>query len=230
MHLWIEGTLGPTHQVAVSKGSACCEECSAEGVFTCAKCSVVRYCGKECQKLNWRKHKHFCINKEDTYPLDDVTFSIVDPTAKAREFQSIDDPGYCIHLAGPDDDISNIADGDEIIVDKQTMSVLFSYCIGTRGPTPKEKKLGGWIYTFKAPSPAGFSRRDIARAVSDKYQWIYKEEERFAGQPPRMGGLFLNRGPTQGPFCISMHDLSDLVLHTLSYNYVMGVWTLGIDS
>lgn len=215
--------------------TACCERCLAEGKFSCGKCGVLRYCSRACQQAHWGAHKHLCIDKVDTFPLPDVTFKIVDPKAAPGDYSSAEEPSGYISLACPDEDIANISDGDAIVVPKQRMSVLFQYCLGTCGPSKRERLMGGWIFDFHADAgAAGFSRRDVARNVSAKYQWLYREEERASPVPQREAGasgfVMLNRRPTQGPYRISMHDLEDLVLHTLSYNCRLGVWTLGIDS
>jgi len=133
-------------------------------------------------------------------------------------------------MANPDRDIDFIVDGDDIVVRKPSISVFFSYCIGTSGPSALEKTMGGWVFELSAPTLEGFSRRDIARAVCSKYQWIYDEEEKAVGDPGPISAFMMNRAPSNGPFCISMHRLGDLVLHTLTYHPDLRIWTLGIDS
>jgi len=37
-----------------------CKICGSAGLFNCAKCHYATYCGKECQKIDWRTHKIMC--------------------------------------------------------------------------------------------------------------------------------------------------------------------------
>lgn len=38
-----------------------CEICGkSEDIKRCAKCKVVAYCSRECQKSDWKKHKKIC--------------------------------------------------------------------------------------------------------------------------------------------------------------------------
>lgn len=81
------------------------------------------------------------------------------------------------------------------------------------------------------------------------YQRVYKKEEETStiDCATRMGGVSLNRGFTNGKvsarsrrcggklttlpqYCISMHDLEDLILHTGYYNEETRKMDLGIDS
>ena len=43
-----------------------CSECDEIGSQRCSKCKVKYYCGRECQKLGWPKHKKTCGKKDDT--------------------------------------------------------------------------------------------------------------------------------------------------------------------
>lgn len=47
-------------------------KCSSCGLLTkhargCSACKVVYYCGKNCQKMHWKRHKHYC-GKNDSNP------------------------------------------------------------------------------------------------------------------------------------------------------------------
>ena len=63
---------------------------------------------------------------------------------------------------------------------------------------------------------SGFTGADLISATARAYQFCFDKE----GPRPPSFGLLLNRPPSKGAFHISMHDLGDLVLHTL---YVRGV-------
>ena len=86
-----------------------------------------------------------------------------------------------------------------------------------------------------------FTRFSLARAISELYQYIYKEEEETATLPiesmeerySRTGkgrSLAFNRAPSNGIYNIYGHDLGDLVLHTVYYDPNEDLYTLGIDS
>ena len=37
-----------------------CRTCGAEGEKICQRCKIARYCSAECQREDWKKHKHVC--------------------------------------------------------------------------------------------------------------------------------------------------------------------------
>lgn len=37
-----------------------CEVCGKKSTSTCGKCKLTRYCSKECQRKDWKKHKNLC--------------------------------------------------------------------------------------------------------------------------------------------------------------------------
>jgi hypothetical protein len=51
------------------KCNACGVDCDNAALNKCSGCSRVWYCGYECQKRNWSKHKHVCHAKWRTKPL-----------------------------------------------------------------------------------------------------------------------------------------------------------------
>jgi hypothetical protein len=40
--------------------------CDGLGTKKCSQCMVARYCGPECQRLNWKVHKQVCHKEEKT--------------------------------------------------------------------------------------------------------------------------------------------------------------------
>ena len=42
--------------------SCCMVGCGSLGTKSCGACGVVSYCSVECQKGDWKVHKHSCIN------------------------------------------------------------------------------------------------------------------------------------------------------------------------
>ena len=57
-----------------------CFVCLKPTKITCAKCKVVSYCSKKCQKLNWKTHREICkngfvqIGGEDAAVFDKATW------------------------------------------------------------------------------------------------------------------------------------------------------------
>ena len=86
---------------------------------------------------------------------------------------------------------------------------------------------------FELASPdgtKGFTRSALARAICSKYKWIYDEEEKACGGGGGGGGGGGNNVNSTGPFGIPfLHYLSDLLFHTVKYDYVHAVYVLGID-
>lgn len=131
---------------------------------------------------------------------------------------------------GIEESLANMLNGDEIVIDKPTIRVVFSYPLQNSG-----------VMTIEAPSRtegrANFSRADLARAIALKYQQIYDEEanasvESMAERAARQGQrcMLINRAQTNGPYRIGGHELGDLLLHTVTYNAENDVYHLGIDS
>eukprot|EP00923_Selenidium_pygospionis_P005171 GHVN01008669.1.p1 GENE.GHVN01008669.1~~GHVN01008669.1.p1 ORF type:complete len:242 (+),score=12.39 GHVN01008669.1:22-726(+) len=46
-----------------------CSQCNREGTTKrCSDCGVAKYCGKECQRLNWKIHKRECTKTKQRQP------------------------------------------------------------------------------------------------------------------------------------------------------------------
>ena len=58
----VEGVIGVRKGINWKKRVNVCAECSisSEKLKLCSGCKRVAYCSKECQKKNWKNHKHLC--------------------------------------------------------------------------------------------------------------------------------------------------------------------------
>jgi hypothetical protein len=64
-----------------------CNHCqTANALGKCAKCQTVSYCSKECQHLDWRKHKLVCRKHLPTAPAP------IPATKKATKYLDESDP------------------------------------------------------------------------------------------------------------------------------------------
>lgn len=45
-------------------GKMACAVCGKEEAKRCAGCGTVAYCGRECQKEGWKKHKRSCMRRK----------------------------------------------------------------------------------------------------------------------------------------------------------------------
>jgi hypothetical protein len=101
----------------------------------------------------------------------------------------------------------------KLAVPRRRLLLVLEYCIGTRP-----------VFLATAPEGArGFTRAQVVSFVVRAYKWVYeKENEPYKEEgAPRASPMMLNRGYTNGPFQIGMHDLEDLLLHTV---HVLGSW------
>lgn len=53
-------------------GKMSCGNCGKEDGKRCAGCGTVAYCGKECQKADWKEHKRFCHRRKLAPPVEKV--------------------------------------------------------------------------------------------------------------------------------------------------------------
>ena len=53
-------------------GQMSCGVCGKEEGKRCAGCGTVAYCGKECQKAQWKDHKRTCRRKKLEMPAQRV--------------------------------------------------------------------------------------------------------------------------------------------------------------
>jgi hypothetical protein len=128
-------------------------------------------------------------------------------------------------LAHPERDFATLRRADEVVLAEARAVLVVDYPLDHPFDFP-----------IDAPSARGFTRADLVRAVTQVYAFIYAEEERTSAVktvPLDARGQLVNRNETRGEFGICCHDLSDLVLHTLTIQKDAGGVTyvdLGIDS
>ena len=222
--------------------------CKKLGGLRCGACHCAVYCSKEHQIATWKRHKLWC--KLVGTPIPGATCGVVfvgtcefreltdDPVlgAAATALATTPRPGWTalpnsICLAdhavaadlkgGYDDSHYQRLAGDlaaaarrysntTIVLPRLTALLQTSYCLSSAP-----------CFLLTAGNAAGFTACDLATATAAAYQWAYQREDEVAVPPPSMGMTFsLNRGPTHGPFNVSMHFLSDLLLHSW---YVKGI-------
>jgi hypothetical protein len=149
----------------------------------------------------------------------EITFTVIDPDAAPGEYESADYPSPYISLAHPAADLAHLQHPDEVVIHAPSIRVVADY------------PLGGTFEFDVLPGDgrSEFTRAALARAISDLYQRIYKEEEETAGGPtPCIPGMY-NRGFSKGKYGIWGHYLEDLLL-TDVYTRGDGKYYLGIDS
>ena len=78
-------------QAVVEEHSTICAAygCEKEGTATCAACKSVRYCGKACQKKDWKLHKKECKKKRVTIQADAMFRIRVAAGENADKFTSL---------------------------------------------------------------------------------------------------------------------------------------------
>jgi hypothetical protein len=223
--------------------------CSLEGCAapaaagSCAKCHTAHYCSRDHQQAAWKAgHKKWCrlvgtsIEGSGCGSLVFVgqlagkelvqhpTYSTHAVLAAARKGGYAKAEGFSIDkgvvLCKPLDPAALPAlwpkkEAEELVIPRRRFVLVLQYCIGT---------LPAFVATAP-PGAAGFTRAEVVGACVRAYQWVYEQENApftAAGKSaPRMSRGMLNRGFTQGPFQISMHDLEDLLLHGIS---ISGGW------
>jgi hypothetical protein len=119
-----------------------------------------------------------------------------------------------IHLKDPTYDIEHLENADEIVTGKD-IRIRFIYPLN-----------GEFIFEYHKVNQ-GYTRKELAKLISDEYKRIYAEEEEDAGDPGMIPGMY-NRLPSHGRYGIWGHYLSDLLLYEVRFDG--HVYNLGIDS
>lgn len=212
--------------------------CTRLASAVCGKCGVAAYCSKVHQKLAWRMHRKWCALTGAAVPgatcslvfvgqraqalkelCDSPTLgdaALAAATAPRRGWVALPTSALSVQaaLGGGDDDIYyplGKAEAPEalrarcspaIVVPRRTALLSLYYCLGTQP---------AFLLTAP-PGAAGLTAADLISATARAHQFCYEKE----GERPPSVGMLLNRPPSSGPFHISMHDLGDLVLHTLN--------------
>lgn len=129
-----------------------------------------------------------------------------------------DDPvSPYVRLGDPEPNLRDMLDGDELVVPEPCIDVLYDY--------PLSRAL---LVTHR--SAGGFTRRGLARAVSEQYRRIYREEDATSGEPERLIPGMLNRRRTHGTHGVWGHVLGDLDLSAVTYDPGARVWRLSVES
>lgn len=112
-----------------------------------------------------------------------------------------------IHLADSAKSLANLEEADAIVLACRDIVVVADY------PLRDEFK-----FPLRSSDEGGFRRGELARAVAEIYQRIYREEEattRIPVVPPEKRKGLANRNQTDGTYGIWGHDLDDLDLSAL---------------
>jgi hypothetical protein len=157
------------------------------------------------------------ITMEATKPAEKqpvcIEFEIVDPKESKGDYMSAEDPGSTVSIEDPTDDIRMMLNPGEKVLDAPSVRILYSYPLGTYGPSDDEEKFRGWIFEEKSPNGSYFTREDLVRVISNRYRHMYDEEE--GNTKAQMLPGLLNREFTSGKYEIWGHNIGDLVLHTV---------------
>lgn len=107
----------------------CCVYCFQRDVELkpCKRCMTATYCGRECQKLHWQKHKYTCKATRER--------NSVDVRLSTDESFSISTTGQGLEPNGPDYAPPPLTDGSRFIVKVQTLEAdtTFGNIIDMRG-------------------------------------------------------------------------------------------------
>lgn len=116
------------------------------------------------------------------------------------------DPIPWISLGKIDEELGRMIAADEVVVPYKKVTIMIDY--------PLNKP----AFFDLVSENGGFSRKQLAIAISKKYHALYIEEEETALRktiPPEQRKGMINRNETDGKYGIWGHDLSDLVLSTV---------------
>ncbi len=159
--------------------------------------------------------------------MEKITFSTIYPDSKPGEYGSIDQPSRYVHL---DHERGVLSSPDEVVINSNSIKILYDYPLGTTGPSELEKEMRGWIFEEKTNLPS-FTRKELVRVIQERYHIIYTEEENDCGVVGTINPRMMNRAFSDGKYSIWGHYLSDLDLHEVSRDdHHPEIFQLGIDS
>ena len=224
----------------MTDSAASTEEMKGEALLkACSSCvrdlAVDEYSGAQLKKKGKRVCKS-CVAKAqqphssgvDAGPKV-ITFEIVYPPSSVAsdEFDGDSETDSQLNrvspfvpLADSDEALQFMQHTDEIVIHAPTVQLVVDYPLSH-----------AFVFQLTAPHAVGFTRRQLVKQIAALYARIYREEEESATRP--MTDLsaigWLNRGRSFGRYGIRMHDLDDLLLHSV-IRRADGKFELGIDS
>ena len=138
----------------------------------------------------------------ETFTCD---FQQVDPKSSPGQFGSQENPEYRMHLTSDPAAIDNLIAPEEVVIAKQFIRLQVTYPLARP-------------YTMPLYAPNGFSRKALAKIVSNLYKWIYLEEKRSSQSSSSNIPVMYNHTFTAGRFGIWGHGLESLALEEIKYN------------
>jgi hypothetical protein len=111
-----------------------------------------------------------------------------------------------VNLENPGKELNRLVDSDEVVLAFAKVTLIIDY------PLTKPAS-----FNLESRSKS-FSRKELIKAISEKYHEIYAEEEKstkteIVPRDKREG--IINRNETNGKYGICCHDLSDLDLSSI---------------
>jgi len=111
-----------------------------------------------------------------------------------------------VNLENPGKELNRVVDSDEVVLAFAKVTLIIDY------PLTKPAS-----FTLESVSKS-FSRKELIKAISEKYHEVYAEEEKstkteIVPRDKREG--IINRNETNGKYGICCHDLSDLDLSSI---------------
>lgn len=155
----------------------------------------------EIEALNIKEQEISNVQKNQGELIATIEFGI---HANKEELQDFED-GIIpwISIKKPVDEINRLIDADKVVITYNEITLIIDYPLNN----PAE-------FVIKSPSN-GFTKKQLALVISEKYHEIYKAEESSAKTktiPVEKREGVINRNETDGTYGIWGHDIDDLVL------------------
>ena len=95
----------PKKKPSSSDDAGACANCerTEPTMSSCARCGLVKYCGRDCQRAHWKEHKTLCTPKVDRVPKPLMGAPTSEPQSTAKTIKDEKECAICLDSLSQED-------------------------------------------------------------------------------------------------------------------------------